>query len=172
MVTFPAFWKHHFWSQTAVATFWATFGKNALFLFEHLITLLMTEAFVFNVKAMLPKWVQQKIAFCDVISLCDVIIVVTKFVTDLVGRQNYCGCKFCKWLMYCFQSYKCYTIVNKNCGFHNKGNFLVITNLESWVIIVACSLAKPRVSLTAPNCNHFVQVSLTVLDFFGCNCQS
>ena len=76
-----------------MATFWATFGKNALFLFEHLITLLMTEAFVFNVKAMLPKWVQQKIAFCDVISLCDVIIVVTKFVTDLVGRQNYCVCR-------------------------------------------------------------------------------
>ena len=25
--------------------------------------------------------------------------------------------------------------------------------------------AKPRVSLTAPNCDHFAQVSLTVLDF-------
>ena len=32
--------------------------------------------------------------------------------------------------------------------------------------------AKPRVSLTAPNCKHFVQVLLMVLDFFGCNCQS
>ena len=26
--------------------------------------------------------------------------------------------------------------------------------------------AKPQVSLTAPNCNHFVRVSLTVLDIF------
>ena len=26
--------------------------------------------------------------------------------------------------------------------------------------------AKPRVSLTVPNCNHFAQVSLTVLDIF------
>ena len=26
--------------------------------------------------------------------------------------------------------------------------------------------AKPRVSLTAPNCNHFVQVLLMVLDIF------
>ena len=32
--------------------------------------------------------------------------------------------------------------------------------------------AKPQLSLTAPNHDHFVQVSLTVLDFFGCNCQS
>ena len=33
--------------------------------------------------------------------------------------------------------------------------------------------AKPRVSLTVQNHNHFVQVSLTVLDnFFGFNCQS
>ena len=29
-----------------------------------------------------------------------------------------------------------------------------------------------QVSLTAPNCNYFERVSLTVLDFFGCNCQS
>ena len=28
------------------------------------------------------------------------------------------------------------------------------------------SLAKPRVSLTAPNCDHIVQVSLMVLDYF------
>ena len=26
--------------------------------------------------------------------------------------------------------------------------------------------AKPQVSLTVPNCNHFAQVSLTVLDIF------
>ena len=26
--------------------------------------------------------------------------------------------------------------------------------------------AKPRVSLTAPNCDHFARVSLTVLDIF------
>ena len=32
--------------------------------------------------------------------------------------------------------------------------------------------AKPRVLLTAPNRDHFAQVSLTVLDFFGCNHQS
>ena len=25
--------------------------------------------------------------------------------------------------------------------------------------------AKPQVSLTAPNCNHFARVSLTVMDF-------
>ena len=33
-------------------------------------------------------------------------------------------------------------------------------------------IAKPQVALTAPNCDHFARVSLTVLDFFGCNCQS
>ena len=34
-------------------------------------------------------------------------------------------------------------------------------------------IAKPRVSLTVPNRDHFARVSLTVLDnFFGCNCQS
>ena len=27
------------------------------------------------------------------------------------------------------------------------------------------SKTKPRVSLTAPNCDHFAQVSMTVLDF-------
>ena len=33
--------------------------------------------------------------------------------------------------------------------------------------------AKPRISLTVPNRDHFARVSLTVLDkFFGCNCQS
>ena len=33
--------------------------------------------------------------------------------------------------------------------------------------------AKPRVSLTVPNRDHFAQVSLTVLDiFFGCKRQS
>ena len=32
--------------------------------------------------------------------------------------------------------------------------------------------AKSQVSLIAPNCDHYAQVSLTVLDnFFGCNCQ-
>ena len=35
------------------------------------------------------------------------------------------------------------------------------------------SNAKPQDSLTAPNCHHFAQVSLMVLDnFFGCNRQS
>ena len=32
--------------------------------------------------------------------------------------------------------------------------------------------AKSQVSLTAPNHNDFVRVSLTVLDFFGLNCHS
>ena len=30
-------------------------------------------------------------------------------------------------------------------------------------------MLKPRVSLTVPNCDHFVQVSMIVMDFFGCN---
>ena len=38
--------------------------------------------------------------------------------------------------------------------------------------IFPTTYAKPQVSLTAPNCDHFEQVSLTVLDFFGCNHQS
>ena len=35
-----------------------------------------------------------------------------------------------------------------------------------------CLSTKPRVSLTAPNRDYFEQVSLMVLDFFGCNFQS
>ena len=37
---------------------------------------------------------------------------------------------------------------------------------------IQCLKAKPQISLTAPNCNHFARISLTVLDFFGRNCQS
>ena len=37
---------------------------------------------------------------------------------------------------------------------------------------IFCKNAKPQVSLTAPNRDYFEQVSLTVLDFFGCNSQS
>ena len=37
--------------------------------------------------------------------------------------------------------------------------------IESWNV-------KPQVSLSVPNRDYFEQVSLTVLDFFGRNCQS
>ena len=32
--------------------------------------------------------------------------------------------------------------------------------------------AKPQVSVTVPNRDHFAQVSLAVLDIFGCICLS
>ena len=45
------------------------------------------------------------------------------------------------------------------------------TNLNAWSYLA--NIAKPGVSLTAPNRDHFALVSLTVLDnFFGCNGQS
>ena len=34
---------------------------------------------------------------------------------------------------------------------------------------LVCNIVRLRVSLTAPNCDHFAPISLT---FFGCNCQS
>ena len=37
-----------------------------------------------------------------------------------------------------------------------------IHSLKGMLVIIA----KPQVSLTVPNCNHFAQVSLTVLDNF------
>ena len=44
----------------------------------------------------------------------------------------------------------------------------------TWLLLTnqGALFAKPQVSLMAQNCNDFKQVSLTVLDFFGCNCQS
>ena len=62
---------------------------------------------------------------------------------------------------------------------HHPAKYLIT---RSQIIIVLIYLnqisnvfanAKPQVSLTVPNPDHFVQVSLTVLDnFFGCNHQS
>ena len=37
-----------------------------------------------------------------------------------------------------------------------------IHSLKGMLVLIA----KPQVSLTAPNCDHFAQVSLTVLDNF------
>ena len=52
-------------------------------------------------------------------------------------------------------------------------NFKLLPNLVTLVTVLSVEReVRPRVSLTAPNRDHFAQVSLMVLDFFGCNCQS